>query len=271
VIWDDRAMGARTSYSHGTFSWIDNPTTEQEVAKGFYTALFGWDYDDVPIPGEMVYSLATLRDQVVGAIAPQMQDERELGVPPHWNSYISVDDVDAVAARVDDLGGHLHLEPFDVMDAGRMAPFSDPTGAVAYLWQGDRRRGADVVNEPGAFCWNELATRDPDAAMSFYSELLGWTLVDDPLAPGVPYWTIRNGERENGGVRVLGDELPLQTPAHWLVYFGVDDIASCAQQATRTGGTVAVPKTDAGAGNAFAVLVDPLGAAFGIFAGRFDD
>src|SRR3954449_11188216 len=98
-------MGERTSYTHGTFSWVENATSDQDGAKAFYATLFGWDYDDSPVGDGIYYSMAKLNGTYVSAIAPQQQDERAMGVPPHWNSYITVDDVDAVSARVEPLGG----------------------------------------------------------------------------------------------------------------------------------------------------------------------
>jgi predicted enzyme related to lactoylglutathione lyase len=261
-------MGERTSYPHGTFSWVENATTDQDGAKAFYAGLFGWEYDDSPVGDGIYYSMAKLAGKFVAAIAPQQQDERALGVPPHWNSYITVDDVDAVSARVEELGGTLHAPPFDVMDVGRMAPISDATGAVVYLWQAKQHIGAGLVNAPGAFCWNDLATRAPERAQEFWSGLLGWTYEQVSEAPA--YWTIRNDGSGNGSMHVLGPELPAETPAHWLVFFAVDSIDATAQSATAAGGRVVVPKVQAGGTNMFALLSDPAGAVFGLFEGELD-
>jgi predicted enzyme related to lactoylglutathione lyase len=262
-------MGQRTSYPSGTFSWVENATTDQEGAKTFYSALFGWSYDDSPVGDGIYYSMAKLGDSHVGAIAPQQQDERAMGVPPHWNSYITVDDVDAVSARVEELGGTLHAPPFDVMDAGRMAAISDSTGAVVYLWQAKDHIGAGLVNAPGAFCWNDLGTRDPDEAQRFWAGLLGWTF--EQVSQDPPYWSIRNGERATGSIHVLGDETPSQVPAHWLVYFAVESIDATVERATGAGANVLVPKRAAGPANMVSVLSDPAGAVFGLFEGQLDD
>ena len=261
-------MAERTSYPHGTFSWVENATTDQDTAKSFYATLFGWDYDDSPVGDGIVYSMAKLNGQYVAAVSPQMQNERDMGVPPHWNNYITVDDVDAVSARVEELGGTLHAPPFDVMDVGRMAALSDPTGAVVYFWQAKRHIGAGLVNVPGTLTWNELATRDPDGAERFWSELLGWRF--EQISEDPAYWVIWNGERTNGGMRVLGDELAGH-PAHWMAYFGVESIDASAATATENGGVVHVPKTPVWVDSSFAVLGDPVGAAFAVFEGRFDD
>jgi uncharacterized protein len=262
-------MGERTSYPHGTFSWVENATTDQDGAKAFYTNLFGWDYDDSPVGDGIVYTMAKLSGKYVAAIAPQMQDERDMGVPPHWNNYITVDDVDAVSARVAELGGTLHAPPFDVMDVGRMSAISDATGAVVYFWQARAHIGAGLVNVPGAFTWNELATRDPDGAERFWTELLGWRF--EQISPEPAYWVIYNGERSNGGMRVIGHELPPDVPAHWIPYFGVDSVDETGAKASEAGGQILLPKTQVWETSGFGVLSDPAGTAFCVFEGHFDD
>jgi predicted enzyme related to lactoylglutathione lyase len=263
-------MGERTSYTHGTFSWVENATTDQDGAKSFYSKLFGWDYEDSPVGDGIYYSMAKIGPAYVAAISPQQRDEQAIGVPPHWNSYITVDDVDAVCARVQELGGTLLAPPFDVMEVGRMAVLSDPTGAVACLWQAKQHIGAGLVNAPGAFSWNELATRDPDVAQEFWSVLLGWEFerID---AASIDYWTIRNAGHTNGGMRRIGAESPPDVPPHWLVYFAVDSIDATAETATGAGGAIILAKTPAGGDNKFAVLSDPAGAVFGLVEAELDD
>jgi predicted enzyme related to lactoylglutathione lyase len=263
-------MGERSSYTHGTFSWVDNATTDPAAAKSFYSRLFGWDYDDRPMGDGIYYSMAQLGGRFVAAIAPQQENERAMGVPPHWNSYITVDDVDAVSARVEELGGILHAPPFDVFDAGRMAAISDPTAAVVYLWQPKEHIGAGLVNAPGALCWNDLAARDPEAAQAFWSALLGWKFDKVDAAP-IDYWTIRNGGASTGSVHRAGEELSAEVPSHWLVYFAVDSIDDAAETIGDAGGQALMPKTRAGGNNSFAVFRDPAGATFGLFEGDLDD
>lgn len=264
-------MGARTAYTNGTFSWVENATTDQDGAKNFYATLFGWEYDDRPVGDGMVYSMAQLDGKNVAAISPQMQDERDQGVPPHWNNYITVENVDAVTRKVSELGGQVLAGPFDVMDAGRMSAFMDPTGAVAFLWQALTNIGADLVNVPGAFCWNELATRDTEAAERFYAQLFGWKFDRAGQVEEPAYWMIVSGDRLNGGMRQIGDELPPGTPSHWLVYFAVEDVDGASDLAAGAGAQVILPKVNMGDSGAFAVLADPIGAPFAVFEGRLDD
>jgi predicted enzyme related to lactoylglutathione lyase len=256
-------MPQRSSYPPGTFSWIDLATTDAEGAKAFYGGLFGWDYDDRPMGDGTNYSMAQIGGASVAAIVEQDTGD----APPHWNSYITVEDVDATAARVGGLGGTLVGGPFDVFDAGRMAVISDPTGAFVELWQAKDNIGAGVVNAHGALSWNDLSTNDADTARSFYSELLGWTYEQVSEVP--PYWVIQNGERSNGGVRVFTEE-EANFPPHWLPYFGADSTDDTASAAADAGGSVLVAAFDLPSGRV-AVLGDPQGAAFAVFQGDFDD
>ena len=168
-------MPERKEYAPGTPNWIDLQTTDQNAAKAFYGELFGWSFNDMPVDAanSVFYSMATLSGHDVGAIAGMGPDMA--GIPPHWNTYISVSDVDAAAALVPAAGGTVIAPPFDVVDAGRMAVIADPTGAMFQLWQAKNHVGAGLVNDPGAFSWNELLTPDVEKAAAFYNKVFGWT------------------------------------------------------------------------------------------------
>jgi predicted enzyme related to lactoylglutathione lyase len=256
-------MGERTSYPHGTFSWVDLATTDPEGAKEFYGRLFGWEGEDVPAGEGIVYTMYKLRGQDVAASSAQPDDERQAGIPPHWNSYVTVDDVDAVAARVAELGGKLLAPPFDVLEAGRMAVLQDPTGAVLCLWQPGTNIGAGLVNDPGSLTMNSLSTPDPEAARDFYTALLGWTF--ELGVGGSDYSSIRVGDRLNAGMQP-----ETRMPAHWLPFFTVEDIDAAAATVRDGGGRVLVEPSAVPAGR-FAVFSDPAGAAFAIFEGEVDD
>jgi len=156
-------MGERTGHAPGTFSWTDLTTTDQESAKAFYGGLFGWVAEDTPIGEDAYYSIQRVDGKDVAAISPQQEAQREAGVPPTWNSYVTVENADAVAERAKELGATVVAPPFDVMQAGRMAAIQDPQGAFFLLWQPNQNHGAQLVNAPGALSWNELASPDLDA------------------------------------------------------------------------------------------------------------
>lgn len=256
-------MGIRSEYAPGTFSWVDLATSDTEGAKRFYADLFGWETDDLPAGEGVVYTMCRIGDSNVAAIAELMQDQREMGIPPHWNNYVTVDDVDATTERAGELGATVMAPPFDVMDAGRMSVLQDPTGAFLMLWQAGENIGADLVNEPGSLTWNDLNTPDPDRAQEFYGALFGWSFEKVP--GDFDYWVIRNGERTNGGMLRFEDG-----PPFWLPYFAVENVDDSAAKADATGGgkhagPMTVPN------GRISVLNDPAGAVFAVYEGEFDD
>jgi uncharacterized protein len=255
-------MGERTSHTQGTFSWADLSTSDADGAQSFYKGLFPWESEDLPIPGDGVYTMLRLDGKAAAAISAARE-----GQMTAWLAYITVDDVDAMARRAGELGGTVHAEPFDVMQAGRMTVLQDPTGAVFALWQARDSIGAEIVNGPGALCLTQLNTNDPGRAEEFYTGLFDWR-VEQVQGGDQPYWGIFLGERVNAGMMQLPPGNP--APPHWLVYFGIDDIDAAAERIGASGGTVMVPKTEVPGGH-IVVAQDPQGAVFGLFAGRFDD
>lgn len=259
-------MGERTQYTPGTFSWADLSTTDQPAAKEFYTGLFGWEAEDMPVGEGAVYSMMRLGGRNVAAISPQPEQQRAAGVPPMWNSYITVESADEAAEKAGKLGASVHAGPFDVMQAGRMAVIQDPQGAFFMVWEPKENIGAGLVNGPGALSWNELATPDPPASASFYGDLFGWTARDIEDMP-VQYMVVSVGERANGGIRAMGND---PSPPHWLVYFGIDDLEAGLAKANELGGNVMAGPIDIGIAR-IGIVQDPQGAVFALYAGEFED
>jgi len=256
-------VGERDEYRDGTFCWAELSSTDQEAAKAFYGALLGWQAEDVPT-GEEHYSLQLVDGMRVAAIAPQPPQQRGSGVPSMWNSYVSVSDADAVAARARELGADVHAGPFDVFSAGRMAVIQDPQGAYFMLWQAGETIGAGLVNAPGALVWNELQSPDLDASASFYGDLLGWGAEEAPSPQG-RYLTIVNGGAYNGGMR----ELTPPAPPSWLVYFGVEDVERALAKAGELGARTLAGPIDIEMAR-IAVVMDPQGAVFALYAGHME-
>ncbi len=264
-------MGERTSHAPGTFSWVDLSTRDGEGATAFYEGLLGWDHSDSPIGDGSVYRMFRLRGRPVAAAAEQREQERSHGIPPHWNNYVTVASADDTAGRVNELGGNLMTDPFDVLDSGRMAVCSDPTGATLCIWEPRASIGAELVNDPGCLTWNELATADVDRAKSFYADLFGWS-YEDVGTDETPYTTIRNGARMNGGIRALGDqERQMGVPPNWMPYFTSADLNRSATQIGELGGTVMVGPMSILQGSRIAVSRDPQGAVFALFEGETED
>jgi predicted enzyme related to lactoylglutathione lyase len=260
-------MGERTQYTPGTLSWTDLNTTDQDAAKDFYTALFGWEMTDMPTGDGVVYSMAAIDDKWVAAISPQPQQQREAGVPPSWNSYVTVENADDTAARAQELGATVHAPPFDVLEAGRMAVVQDPQGAWFLLWQPNEHIGAGLVNAPGALSWNELGSPDLDGSARFYGDLLGWTTTPMEGADP-PYLIVKTADgHTNGGIR---PPMPPGAPPSWLVYFATGDIDASLEKAAELGGNVLMGATDIGIAK-IAVVQDPQGAVFALYDGALED
>ena len=165
-------MAERDGYIPGVPCWVDTTQPDPEAAATFYGGLFGWELEDAMPPGS---TATTTSAASAAATWPRSARSRE-GTPPIalWNTYVWVDSADDTASKVRDAGGKVLMEPGDVMDAGRMAVFADPEGAVFCVWQANRHKGARVVNEHGALNFNGLNTRDPEAAKTFYGAVFGW-------------------------------------------------------------------------------------------------
>jgi uncharacterized protein len=258
-------MGERSGYTPGAFCWTDLASTDQAAAKAFYSGLFGWEAEDMPVGEGVYYSMMRLGGKDVAAIAPQPQVQRDAGVPPVWNSYVSVESADAAADRAKELGATVHAPPFDVIEAGRMAVLQDPQGAFFLVWQPRQHFGAALVNAPGALVWNELNSPDPDGSAAFYSALFGWTIAPFEGSPE-PYLSIKNGDANNGGIRELN---PPGAPPHWLVYFGVEDLDAALTKLAELGGTKMVGPIDIQIAK-IAVVKDPQGVIFALYAGQLE-
>jgi len=227
-------MPKRTAYAQGTPNWVDLQSSDPEAAKSFYGELFGWQFDDQPMPQGPPYSMAIKDGEPVAAIAPMSPDMVAQKVPPFWNTYIAVDDVDAATAAAKAAGGQVMMEPFDVMVAGRMSVVVDPSGAIVNLWQAGQHIGATLVNEPGALIWNELLTDNGEAAYAFYSDVLGLSTEVSDMG-GIPYTLFKAGDD-----MVAGSMPPPMEgiPNHWHVYFAVEQIHDALEKARQLGGTV---------------------------------
>ena len=202
-------MSDQDRYIPGVPCWVDTTQPDPEAAVAFYGDLFGWEFEDrMPAGSPGRYYVARLRGGDVAAVGSQPE-----GTPPMavWNTYVWVADADETAAKVRAAGGKVLTEPFDVGDAGRMAVFADPDGAVFCVWQAREHRGAAVVNEHASLNFKELHTRDLDAARSFYGSVFGWELRD---MGGGSMWALPGYgdflERRNPGLRESEQRRSLQ-------------------------------------------------------------
>jgi predicted enzyme related to lactoylglutathione lyase len=273
-------MPERDGYIAGVPCWIDTNQPDPEAAVEFYGGLFGWELENVmPPESGGKYFIARIRGGDVAAVSSVPE-----GVPPMavWNTYVWVDSADETAAKVRDAGGKVMSEPFDVPEAGRMAVFMDPEGAVFCCWQAGQHKGARIVNESGSVNFNGLHTRDPEAAKSFYGAVFGWRTLT--LDGDQEMWTMPGYgdhlESLNPGLRDRMAEMGAQAgfedvvasltpisddqgdvPPHWDVTFATDDAEATAARAAELGGSVLMPPTDVPWAR-MTVIRDPQGATF---------
>ncbi|MGH2720016.1 MAG: VOC family protein [Actinomycetota bacterium] len=273
-------MPERDGYIPGVPCWIDTSQPDPQAAVAFYGGLFGWEFEDVMPPGsEGRYFIARIRGGDVAAVGSVPEAAAPAAM---WNTYVWVESADETASKVRDSGGSVVTEPFDVMDAGRMAVFCDPEGAAFCVWQAKEHKGARIVNEHASLSFNDLHTRDADRAKSFYGSVFGWQTLE--LEGGFEMWTLPGYgdylERDNPDLRKqmaeadapegfedvvaslvpIADDRPDVRP-HWDVTFAVRDADAIADKAAELGGTVLAPPFDA-PWVRMAVIADPQGATF---------
>src|SRR5215210_1830310 len=258
--WRRGAMPEISEFQPGLPSWADLSTPDVDESSSFYGELLGWEAKEAGDSEETGGYRLFLKDdkQVAGLMRIQQE-----GQPPSWNTYISVSDADEITDKVKEAEGEVIVEPMDVMDLGRMAFLADPTGAAFGVWQAKEHTGADVVSEPGAVAWHQVNTRDPEKAREFYEAVFGWN-CESLETGGRDYWEWQiEGGKSVGGMFLMGDDFPEEVPAHWIVYFAVEDADAATEKAKEGGATVRADPFDNEAGR-FSVLTDPHGAAFAL-------
>ncbi|MBV9946307.1 MAG: VOC family protein [Myxococcales bacterium] len=244
----------------GRFVWHELVTSDPARAARFYGDLFGWTASESPMPGGGTYRMFSLAQNMVGGA---MLAPRE--VPSNWLVYVAVQDVDAAAKKIGELGGRVMVPPTTVPDMLRFACGMDPTGAAFGVLQGLGERSEEPLPDgppvAGSFCWDELHTRDLAKAKAFYGGLFGWTGKGD--SGGMEYWHWIHAGKEIGGLTShMGGA---DVPPHWLAYIAVADVDAVTRKAVALGGKVMMPATEIPKVGKFSVVRDPTGAVFSPF------
>ncbi len=248
-----------TAHPEGTPSWIDLSTTDCEAAETFYADLFGWDFESSPTPDGGAYVMASIGGRSVAGMMTLSDEMSGMGVPPMWNSYITVGDADAAAKRVEEAGGSVMEPAFDIEPAGRMAVLADPTGAVFCLWEPKEHIGVELVGEHGTFTWNELMTSDTTTAGAFYRAVFGWE--PQVMDMGEMAYTLfaMDGQPVGGAMNPPMEGIP----PHWGIYFHVTDTDAVVEKARAGGGQIMAEPMDSPPGR-MAAIADPQGAMFSV-------
>lgn len=259
-MWYVSLMSKRDSYPPGVPCWVSVLQRDARAARDFYGPLFGWEFSGPGGPEDFPYFVATLDGDEVAGIGSLPGD-----VVPAWITEVCVDSAEAAARRAVDAGGRLVAGPLDIAPAGRLAVIADPAGAVLSAFEPGARKGAQRVNEPGAWAMSALQTSDPTGAPAFYAAVFGWQ--HESFGPAT-MWRLPGyvgGEPEQPVPR---DVVAVMTPGDgataWGVDFWVADADATAESADRLGGSVLVAPHDTDIGFRNAILADGEGAVFSV-------
>lgn len=251
-------MSERSRYEPGVPCWVDLSSTDAPASVRFYSELFGWTADMVDDPAAGGYGQFVRNGKKVAGVGPSWME----GMPSVWNVYVATQDAAVTADRVKNSGGTVVTEPMEVFEEGSMGVFQGTDGSFFSAWQPRNHHGAELVNEPGSFCWNELVSSDVEAAKSFYPAVFGWTPRTQQMGD-MEYTEWLNGEDSIAGMMAMGPQYPEGTPSHWMTYFAVADLDATVAKAQELGATVLVPSMDSPPGR-FGMLIDPQGASLAV-------
>ena len=252
---------------HGDFVWYELMTTDSDAATAFYGAVVGWQTRAAggSVQGYRVFGLGGTD---VGGLMTIPPDDAAAGMRPGWLGYVGVEDVDAAVPQVLEAGGAVHVPPTDIPGIGRFALVADPQGAAFYMMRG-ATEGTSVSFAPqrtGHCHWNELATSDQAAALTFYTGLFGWERGDVmPMGELGGYQFITHHGETIGAMMTQRPGGP--RPA-WTFYFGVEDIDIAARAVSDNRGTIHYGPAEVPGGMFIIVASDPLGAMFGLVGKR---
>lgn len=254
-------MPARDTAPTGAPCWIDLMTSDTERSRSFYCRLFGWTAEE---PAEEFgdHFNFTKGDVRVAGCMPGQPDS---GVPDVWSVHLATDDARKAVDAATVNGGQALIQPMTVGDLGTMAVVGDPGGAPIGAWQPGRHQGFGVLDEPGAPSWFELLTRDYQATVDFYRAVFGWDTHVISDTPEFRYTVLRHGDDWLAGVMDASSFLPADVPAHWSVYFGVDDTDAALAKTVDLGGSVLMAAEDTPYGR-LGKAADPTGARFSLVA-----
>lgn len=239
------------AYTPGAFVWHEMATRDAARVVPFYSALLGWDVQVIPMGDGPAYHRINVGGKGIGGFYEMALPE---GVPAHWYGYVSVDDVDATAARVPAAGGRVVSEPKDIPGVGRFAVALDAQGGVFALIRsvyGDP--DPEAMPTVGEFCWDSLSATDLAGAKAFYTATIGWEAAEGDV--------FKMGDKMEASI----DQAQPGMPTAWVGHIYVESLETSRAKATELGGRVLAPEISVGEWGSIAIMQDPEGAVFSLF------
>jgi predicted enzyme related to lactoylglutathione lyase len=250
-------MPTRDATPLGAPAWVDLMTSDPERSYAFYGELLGWTVVD---PGpEFGGYVNFAKDDVL--VAGCMRNTPEMQTPDVWSVYLAVADAQKTIDTAVASGAQVIVAPMPIADLGTMAVVLDPGAAAVGMWEPGTHKGIGILAEPGAPAWFELNTRDFDRSVEFYRKVFGWDTHVESDAPDMRYTTLGRGEDAQAGIMDASAFLPEGVPAHWGVYFQVENADAAEKRVADLGGAVVVPAIDTPYGR-LSTLTDATGAMF---------
>ena len=248
--------------AHGRFVWYELTTTDMQAAKAFYVEVVGWGARDASMPG-IPYTVFSAGEAPVGGLMVLPEQARKAGERPNWIGYVSVNDVDATADRISQLGGAVHVQPQDVLDVSRFSVVSDPQMATLALfkWLKPSEHQPADLRAWGRVGWHELYAADWEKAWTFYNELFGWQKAEADIGAMGTYQLFSAGGQTIGGMYTKPAVVPVP---FWLYYFNVGDIDAAVKRVKAGGGQVRYGPIGVPGGNSIVQCTDPQGAMFAL-------
>ncbi|SED78260.1 VOC family protein [Streptomyces sp. Ag109_O5-10] len=242
----------------GTPCWADAMFGDLEGAKSFYGEVLGWTFGESS-PEYGNYTQAYVDGRAVAAVVPPMPGQEGQS---QWCLYFASPDAAAAAARIRENGGEVLMEPMRVGEFGTMCLAREPSGAVFGIWQGGVHEGFEATAVPGAYCWAEVFTREPEKADPFLAAVFPYTVkqIEDS---NVDFRTFSLRERPVLGRMRMTDDFPPEVPSYVNVYFAVADCDEAVTKAAELGATLRFGPMTSPFGR-MAALTDPQGANFSV-------
>ena len=241
----------KTEYQPGQLCWVDLASTAPEKVTDFYATLFGWEaLPDADDSGGYTMFL------IGGGPVAGLVKTHAKGAPSSWNHYTRVNFAGEVPHHAARNGGAVIMEATDFGRTGQAAYVADPEGARVGAWEPGEHRGSVLADEPGVFCFSELATPDLESAQAFYAKLFPWSFYPREGQPYVD--VVASGESSFAMRRTEPGE-----KSAWTIFFGVADLNESLKQVKALRGAVRRPAKDGPRGKT-ALITDPAGARFGL-------